>query len=226
MVATIRNEKKDRTKGRKRSLKGGDTARSNVEVRHLCEPTRRNKRRQTDINRDKYRQTLPNRQMRTRGNRQRDTKRRNEIETNDRHGHIETNRDKQRQTETTRETERHRQTDRDREAQTPKRNILGYTEMHKDRQRKTEITKQIDTGTRKQTGRHRDRQRYGDTRHEIFEKFRLGQVPKFPQNLARFLESRQILKKFAGGTSGNLRAASPEASQNSGKFGRVTPREL
>ena len=35
MVATIRNEKKDRTKGSKRSLKGGDTARDNAEVPSL-----------------------------------------------------------------------------------------------------------------------------------------------------------------------------------------------
>ena len=42
----------------------------------------------------------------------------------------------------------------------------------------------------------------------MFEKFRSGQVPKFP------------LRKFAGVTSGDLRAGSPEATR---KFGKNWP---
>ena len=70
-------------------------------------------------------------------------------------------------------------------------------------------------------------------RHEIFEKFRPGQVFKISSKFGPviFLESRQLLKKFAGITSGDLRAGLPETTQNSEKknwpgFARNPPPQI
>ena len=153
--------------------------------------------RQKHKDKDRYRQTLPNTQTRTRGNRQRDTKRRKEIETNDRHGHIETNRDKPRQPERQRET--------DRQIETEKHKHQKETETEKDRDYETDRYGHTRTDW--------ETQRPGTNFREILTRTSPQISPKFGPVI--FSENHHIPKKFARVTSGNLRAASPEATQKS-----------